>query len=187
MDNQIFGGMPSYISAMFKKKPKAASNPAPAPKPASAHDTPEAKAALNAQVDALFSEQGMEPTPKESTGSAIGRGVAGFLGFVPKGGTRGDAVDGFANFGRALLGENSVQQMESDYNDSIAPEKLRRALAEGDVEAIKRLDPQTAAQVQGVDETTYTGGRQRQYDEAVARGDVDAMRRLDPAAADLRD
>jgi hypothetical protein len=187
MDNQIFGGMPSYISAMFKKKPKAASTPAPAPKPASARDTPEAKAALNAQVDALFSEQGMAPEPKESTGSAIGRGLAGFLGFVPKGGTRGDAVDGFANIGRALLGENSVQQMESDYNDSIAPEKLRRALAEGDVEAIKRLDPKTAAEVQGVDETTYTDGRQRQFDEAVARGDVDAMRRLDPAAADLRD
>lgn len=128
-----------------------------------------------------------QAAPPKPGSSAIQRGIAGFLGFVPQGGTRGDAADGWANIGRALMGEESVQKMESDYNQSIAPEKLRRALETGDVEAIKRLDPVVAGQVQGVDETTYTGGRQRQYDEAVAAGDIDAMRRLDPAKADERD
>lgn len=187
MINEIFGGMPSYISTMFKKRPPKRE---PANAPSSARDTPEKKAELDRQFNALMSEVGTgadEPMPKESTGSAVGRGLAGFLGFVPKGGTQGDAVDGFANFGRALMGLKSVQQMESDYNDSIAPEKRRRALDTGDIETIKRIDPLEASRVQGVDETTYTGDRQRQLDEAVAAGDVDAMRRLDPEAADARD
>ncbi len=156
----------------------------------SPRDTPEARANLDRQFNAMLSESGTgldEPVPKESKSSAIQRGLSGFLGFVPQGGTRGDAADGFANIGRALMGMDSVQQMESDYNASIAPEKLRRALKTGDVEAIKRLDPATAAQVQGVDETSYTGKRQREFDDSVARGDIEAMRRIDPEAADLRD
>ena len=131
-----------------------------------------------------MSPMSAEAAPPKPKSSAIQRGISGLLGFVPKGGTQGDAADGFANIGRALMGFDSVQQMESDYNQSIAPEKLRRALETGDVEAIKRLDPETAAQVQGVDETTYTGDRQRQLDEAIAAGDIEAMRRFDPTKAD---
>lgn len=189
MVDSVWGGLPEYITGMFKTKKKPV-QPDAQPVQYSERDTPEARANLDRQFNAMLSESGTgadEPMPKESRASAIQRGVAGFLGFVPEGGTRGDAADGFANIGRALLGENSVQQMESDYNQSIAPEKLRRALEEGDVEAIKRLDPATASQVQGVDDSTYKSGRQRQFDDAVARGDTEAMRRLDPEAADVRD
>lgn len=189
MVDSIWGGMPSYISGMFKNKKKPFA-PDAAPVARSARDTPEAIANLGRQFNALMSEGGTgadEPMPKESFGSKVGRGVAGFLGFVPKGGTRGDAADGWANIGRALMGENSVQQMESDYNDSIAPEKRRRALDTGDIETIKRVDPQAASQVQGVDDTSYKSQRQRQFDDAVASGDTESVRRLDPAAADERD
>jgi len=103
-------------------------------------DTPEAIANLNRGFDALASEQNMVAAPKESNSDKVMRGVSGLLGFVPKGGTRGDAADGFANIGRSLMGLNSVQQMESDYNQSVAPEKLRRALETGDAEEIARLD-----------------------------------------------
>lgn len=190
MVDSIWGGMPSYITGMFKNKKPVQNAPEAQPVEYSQRDTPEARANLDRQFNALMSEQGTgadEPMPKESNASAIQRGLAGFLGFVPKGGTRGDAADGFANLGRALLGMESVQKMESDYNDSIAPEKLRRALDSGNVEAIKRIDPVEAARVQGVDKTTYDTGRQQQYDQAVARGDVEAMRRLDPEAADGRE
>lgn len=189
MVDSVWGGLPSYITGMFKAKKKPV-QPDAQPVQYSERDTPEARANLDRQFNAMLSESGTgadEPMPKESRASAIQRGVAGFLGFVPEGGTRGDAADGFANIGRALLGENSVQQMESDYNQSIAPEKLRRALETGDVEAIKRLDPATASEVQGVDDSTYKSGRQRQFDDAVARGDTEAMRRLDPEAADARE
>lgn len=199
MEDSIWGGLPSYISGMFKNKKKpVAPDAAPvvrsardaAPVVRSARDTPEAVANLDRQFNALMSEGGTgadEPMPQESFGSKFGRGAAGFLGFVPKGGTRGDAADGWANIGRALMGENSVQQMESDYNDSIAPERRRRALDTGDIETIKRVDPQAASQVQGVDDKSYQSQRQRQFDDAVARGDTESVRRLDPAAADERD
>jgi hypothetical protein len=177
MVDSVWGGLPEYITGMFKTKKKPV-------------ETPQAPAAIEevALEEVSAAPARVQALPQDnSRADAIQRGVAGFLGFVPKGGTRGDAADGFANIGRALLGENSVQQLESDYNQSIAPEKLRRALETGDVEAIKRLDPATASQVQGVDDTSYKSGRQRQFDDAVARGDVDAMRRLDPTKADERD
>jgi len=174
MDN---GRADSYAQSVDTPIPEDFRAPYTAPKmtqPAPMQMRPEAPAPVPARQ-------------KQGLGNAVQRGIAGFLGFVPEGGTRGDAADGFANFGRALMGMDSVQKMESDYNASIAPERLRRALEAGDIEAIKRLDPETASQVQGVDETSYTGGRQRQFDEAVAAGDMEAMRRLDPEAADLRD
>jgi len=125
------------------------------------------------------------PVAPESFGSKAGRAFSGLMGFVPKGGTRGDAADGFANIGRALMGLNSVQQMESDYNDSVAPEQLRRALATGDIEAIKRLDPDSAARVQGVDKNTYNQGRQKSLDDAIAGGNFADVARIDPETGNV--
>lgn len=138
------------------------------------------------------------PPPPESRGDAIGRGIAGFLGFVPQGGTRGDAADGFANMGRAFFGAPSVQQVENDYNQSINPERLRRAVESGDREAIARIDPAVARQVQQIERTDADAeiaaedrsrriltedeerARLLAVREAVEAGDVERVKRLDP-------
>lgn len=199
MAGNVWGGMPGYISNLFRRK-KEQETPRTAPVTPM---TPERQKqedsfrALMSEINPAALDDAPPPAP-ESTGGAIGRGLAGFLGFVPQGGTRGDAADGWANLARGLLGAPSVQQVESDYNQSINPERLRRAIESGDRDAIARIDPAVARQVQQIERTdadaaiaaedrtrrisVEDGERERllAIREAVEAGDIERVKQLDP-------
>lgn len=148
MAGSTWGGMPSYISNIFRRR-RDPINPVidSIPLPEMETRAPQsARARATQGFDQLMSE--MNPTqaaaPRESAVGTVGRGLASFLGFVPQGGTRGDATEGFANAARALFQAPSIQQVEADYNQSLQNEKIRRAIESGDMEALSRLDPERA-------------------------------------------
>ena len=101
------------------------------------------------------SEQAPAPMPggnggasqRGNLGSALLRGLGNFLGYVPKGGTRGDTPELVADIARGLLGERSIRDVETEANQRRIPEELRRAVeigAQDDFTALERLDPERA-------------------------------------------
>jgi len=201
--NEIFGGMPDYIS---KNKNRSSKEAAPAPKPRTKEEEErldQMLAAVRTEIPADFRAQynppvmpkaappmaaapsarppmgaldapipedfrapynpppmpsmtpmpslspqtAAEPAQREGPLMAGARGLSQFLGFVPEGGIKNDGVTSVANVARALFRQPTIQQEEARYNQSIEPERLRKAIAAGDLEEIAKIDPAQAEQI----------------------------------------
>lgn len=123
-----------------------------------------------------FSPSPAPQQPEMVRDNALLRGIGTFLGFIPRGGTRGDTTEMIADFARGLLGEEPISMVEAARNDKLAEEMLRRALATGDPEQIALLSPDMALQLKRLG--TF------EEDRAIAAAGREMQRQIDQAALD---
>lgn len=119
--------------------------------------------------------------PVEKRSDTLLRGIGNFLGYIPKGGTRGDRTELIADFARGLLGEKPLREEEAEINQRMAEEMLRRAIATGDPAEIAMLDPAMALQLKqlGTFDEDYEFTRADRVNQLTAAATKDRTERAD--------